>query len=461
MKNWITIALFAFISFNIFAQPIYNASDYGGIGDRYDFSGAATDSVYINPILNISGEQVEWNFEDLQLVDQYSAQVESKEESGYQGGFLLTCISATGDPFECNRFWNQEVEYAIPVDGAAFGGQFTDVKIFRKLENNLLTEAIIGLSVDNDGAPVQLGFPYTQIDTIIEFPLEYGKTFTAPSAFAMDFSVFQVPFAYFHEQVRTSTVDAYGTLITPFAEYTDVLRLATEVVYDDIVEINGQSIPLPRVEYIYEWYEKSEKAPILEIRADVPTFGGALSISSVRYLDTLRCLDPVALFNPDAISVELIDGEAVVSFNNRSSLAYEFEWDFGDGSTSMEEFPTHTYTQEGGYTVTLTACNTVCDPSRCSEFSLNIEVIELTSTEEALERDLSFVYDLHNESLTLLELNGQREVKIFSSFGKEVKSVRVENSTEQLDVSSLHPGLYYLSWISDHGVLRSKAWMKY
>ena len=45
-----------------------------------------------------------------------------------------------------------------------------------------------------------------------------------------------------------------------------------------------------------------------------------------------------------------------VTFQNRSwQGATSYDWDFGDGATSTEENPTHTYTNAGVYTVTLTA----------------------------------------------------------------------------------------------------------
>ena len=50
------------------------------------------------------------------------------------------------------------------------------------------------------------------------------------------------------------------------------------------------------------------------------------------------------------------EGEAPleVIFNNTSPSTFtEWEWDFGDGQTSQEKSPTHTYTTRGRYTVTL------------------------------------------------------------------------------------------------------------
>lgn len=47
----------------------------------------------------------------------------------------------------------------------------------------------------------------------------------------------------------------------------------------------------------------------------------------------------------------------VVTFTNTSSNATTYEWDFGDGTTSTESNPVHTYADGGEYVVTLTATN--------------------------------------------------------------------------------------------------------
>ena len=49
---------------------------------------------------------------------------------------------------------------------------------------------------------------------------------------------------------------------------------------------------------------------------------------------------------------------STVSFNNLSNNAIDYAWDFGDGNTSTEEDPVHTYATPGQYTVTLYASNT-------------------------------------------------------------------------------------------------------
>lgn len=64
-------------------------------------------------------------------------------------------------------------------------------------------------------------------------------------------------------------------------------------------------------------------------------------------------------------------GEAVV-FTNLSDDAVSFEWDFGDGGFSTAVNPSHVYTSEGTYRVTLTA---VSRDGKSDRAYINIDVI--------------------------------------------------------------------------------------
>ncbi|MGB3469081.1 MAG: PKD domain-containing protein [Cyclobacteriaceae bacterium] len=61
---------------------------------------------------------------------------------------------------------------------------------------------------------------------------------------------------------------------------------------------------------------------------------------------------PTAEFSTDKLIVETGDE---ITFTNNTVDGASYEWDFGDGETSTEENPVHTYTSTGDYTVTLTA----------------------------------------------------------------------------------------------------------
>ncbi|MEM8909492.1 MAG: S8 family serine peptidase, partial [Bacteroidota bacterium] len=91
-------------------------------------------------------------------------------------------------------------------------------------------------------------------------------------------------------------------------------------------------------------------------------------------------LVPEARFVPSDLEVNLNVG-GVVAFANNSTNSVSYHWDFGDGNTSEDEAPTHTYTQVGTYTVILTAVNA----EGCSDVSIEtIEVIDVVLSVEQL-----------------------------------------------------------------------------
>ena len=69
--------------------------------------------------------------------------------------------------------------------------------------------------------------------------------------------------------------------------------------------------------------------------------------------------DPPALasFTLEGVNPQddILLSEANLLFANQSQFAVSYLWDFGDGGMSEQTQPRHTYTQEGEYTITLTA----------------------------------------------------------------------------------------------------------
>ena len=78
--------------------------------------------------------------------------------------------------------------------------------------------------------------------------------------------------------------------------------------------------------------------------------------------------DPVASFSYSGETV----APATITFVNESENANQYEWDFGDGSTSSLENPVKTYATPGTYRVTLTATNS--ETSNSNAASKNIVI---------------------------------------------------------------------------------------
>lgn len=77
-----------------------------------------------------------------------------------------------------------------------------------------------------------------------------------------------------------------------------------------------------------------------------------LGIAAAALLLLNACSKDKAEPMPDVVYTANVDGYTV-TFNNTTTGAQAFRWDFGDGSTSTETSPVHTYPGKGKYVPTL------------------------------------------------------------------------------------------------------------
>jgi len=149
-----------------------------------------------------------------------------------------------------------------------------------------------------------------------------------------------------------------------------------------------------------------------------------------------------------------------------------YAWDFGDGNTSNQQYPVHTYSQVGNYTICLsiadangctdTFCDTISVVVKSSGFTLNVisegEVASVGIENEEVISLTSLYPNPVNESATL-EFNATQntnvDVTIIDISGKRVNSfstnVNSGNNKIAVGTSSLANGYYMLNVSSTDG----------
>lgn len=148
----------------------------------------------------------------------------------------------------------------------------------------------------------------------------------------------------------------------------------------------------------------------------------------------------------DIIAADFASSQSVfdVDFTNASSgTVATYAWDFGDGATSADENPTHTYAADGDYTVCLGVSNT------CFELDTLCQLITI-NTAGVSENGLSEVAAYPNPFTTTFTLNlgsGSDQVNIIITDlnGRVIENITANQSTIltlELDVDA---GVYFVN----------------
>lgn len=163
-----------------------------------------------------------------------------------------------------------------------------------------------------------------------------------------------------------------------------------------------------------------------------------------------------------SFSVGTIVSLAVI-FNNTSTNATGYLWNFGDGTTSTETNPTHLYTSGDTYAVTLTAygeCDTVVsDLTAVTVKATGIENLNQGESVSIFPNPSNGIFNLNS----VLNQEGNASIGIFDMNGKLIHNENLgkigkENTrTVQLSVA---PGVYTLRLTSGDRMITRKLVIK-
>ncbi|MBK7028002.1 MAG: T9SS type A sorting domain-containing protein [Bacteroidales bacterium] len=136
-----------------------------------------------------------------------------------------------------------------------------------------------------------------------------------------------------------------------------------------------------------------------------------------------------------------------ISFNDLSTGATGWKWSFGDGGSSIEQNPAHTYSTEGTYLVSLYIRN---NNQSWDTISQSIIVLDNTSSGEALAGDIR-IYPVPANGRVTIESSKPlsiENIKVYNSSGKEQPiSITNNGNHSNLDVTGWKPGVYILKML--------------
>lgn len=202
----------------------------------------------------------------------------------------------------------------------------------------------------------------------------------------------------------------------------DLFRNNTGVSYPytvpDVLSMNSSSASVP-ADYYYYFYDWN-------IRLD--SCAGALSTVTAEIVD--------------ASFASVVSG-GTAAFTDNSTGATSWNWDFGDGTSSTVQNPTHTYTSgTGPFVVTLSINNGACNYSDTVAVSVSVNTLENAMQFVVAPNpteDISYLR-FSQSTLETIQLN------ILSIDGKVLQSLSIPAGSEQfeLNLRSLTPAMYLL-----------------
>jgi hypothetical protein len=186
------------------------------------------------------------------------------------------------------------------------------------------------------------------------------------------------------------------------------------------------------------------------------TEGGNYSVNVIDNLLACNSTSPelTVVINPSPLSEFQTDGDlktlSPISFVNSSTGAVSYKWNFGDGFTSTEVHPTHTYATTKNYTVSLLVTNEL---GCTSNSTLTISVITGIETPGfqiypiPFNSAISIQTDWSEFQYTVMDLTGS----IYQS-----NSVQMQGGVQSIDLKELPPGIYLIRFSDGNKIITKK-----
>jgi len=157
----------------------------------------------------------------------------------------------------------------------------------------------------------------------------------------------------------------------------------------------------------------------------------------------------------EASSTIVVLPNATIDFTANSANALTYNWDFGDGTSSDEQNPTHVYLQTGTYVVTCIASNGACS----DVLSLEIMVETTVGISNKYESNVNSIYP--NPANFYVTVRGHSndpftDVMIFSLDGKLMSNTSIIGHSGNIETRYFPNGLYIVKLQTSKGLIIEK-----
>lgn len=302
-----------------FAQGItITAADFAHGGDTVRMS-QAIDNGYD---VSITGPNATWDYTSLSAISQTLKDFRSMTQAPAFVSFMFGSFAPP--KYQANYFIENT---NLPIDQVTsfLPVQITDIMGYTRFTaaDDSVQSLGVSMTVDFGSGPTSIPFRSDTIETRYVLPLSFNDTYSSRGYTNIDFNPF-LNAIWTQARQRTSVVDGYGTLMTPFGTF-DVIRVKHDISEQDVITLNVSPLPpftqplnLP-LTHEYEWWANGEGEPVLKIVTN--EIAGNEVITSIEYRDIYLGLD--AGIAESSISFDLYPNPSTDVLNIVSSSAMD------------------------------------------------------------------------------------------------------------------------------------------
>ncbi len=238
-----------------------------------------------------------------------------------------------------------------------------------------------------------------------------------------------------------------SSCITPVADFTFTDNMFT-------VDYTDQSTNTP-TSWLWDFGDgnTSTQQNPTHTYANVGTYTVCLTATNACGSDSSCTSVAITCVSPTADFTFTENGGTVVFTDNSADNPTSWLWDLGDGNTSTQQNPTHTYTSAGAFTVCLIATNNCGTDSTCMVVNSTVGINDVN-----LEEIVSVYPNPASDQvqISIDPVNGSTLVSVTlkNELGQILETRKGNLETlVQLDVTGLSGGVYYVEIAFENGMV--------
>lgn len=274
MMRWLTVAATFLSAFTAQAQITITAADMPIHHDTLRFSNA--DAMSITGWAADSGADMNWNYTLVatsQGLDEYKRPVEVSPAltGGFFGGITADYCYGT--------------KVADSIPGLSLLASGLTISNLHTYYNKYITPpCFVAEAFSATMSILPVGTDYILPDVLYQFPLTYGNQFNHDFHLIIGAATFG---SIEQKGNRSTRVDGWGKITTPFyTSPTPCIRVRSEIVEIDSVELSGNKFGIERTTVEYKWLVNGSHQPALMLSAIL--VGGNEIVTTARFQDHYR-----------------------------------------------------------------------------------------------------------------------------------------------------------------------------